>query len=423
MANRERTLQPVSFLQRHRFALFFFSFLVLYHVAVVNQCKPWKMDDFGYAFHCVDFSLGFATKILPGAVFQALFGSHASLKTATIYETVLIVLFFVGLSVLLEKLLLRVPEKDRSIAFFLLLFYVSGACTFSGFTKHLGALDVYWLFLSLFFFFFTENKLLRFLIPVLTFTAVFIHYSAGLNSVILFAVVLLYRCSLSQNRSEKRIWFLIFAVSVLIAGGAILFFVLNESRFLRSIEEFHEMLLRRGCKYFTYYDYAFYNRFDNESIVPLSVQNESGMILRIIYTVFYRIAFNFNFIKDAGADAILIFISALLLLAPILFVIFRFHVFRFRQETDKLKRFCTFLMIVQFPFTLISGILFSADINRWMTHAFLILFTCLLAVLYHEEEARNIFFRQVHGFLSSMLGKLYYLAYAAIIFPFYLQMS
>lgn len=416
-------LKPMPLVQRHRFAVFFFLFLAVYHVVMVNQFKPWRVDPYSYAFHCVDFSFGFATKLLPGAVFRALFGAHASETAASVYETVLLLLFFAGVSVLLEKFLRCVSAEYRRAAMFLLLFFVCGACTFSMFSKHLGALDVYWAFFNLLFVFFLESKRLRFLVPLLFFASVLIHYSAVLNTVILFSVLLLYYASVAGQKNEKRSWLLLFAVSVCATAALVLFFLLNESRLMCPMDTFHEKLTQNGSHYFIYYDYAFYHYFDNQYILPLAVQNEPNVVLRILETVYYRMVFNFDLIGSTGGDAFFVFFCDLALLSPLLALIYRFHAGRFRKETNRFKRFCTLLMMAQFPFTLISGLLFSADINRWMTHAFLIFFTCFLIVLYREEKARNQLLERIGSLSGSLASGLYFVMYAAIVFPSYLQIT
>ena len=72
-----------SCLYRRRFFLCFFLYLVLYHVTVVNRFSLWSLNDVTWSLYCVDFSYGFASKLLPGAVYNLLAGAHASRASAT----------------------------------------------------------------------------------------------------------------------------------------------------------------------------------------------------------------------------------------------------------------------------------------------------------------------------------------------------
>ena len=48
------------------------------------------------------------------------------------------------------------------------------------------------------------------------------------------------------------------------------------------------------------------------------------------------------------------------------------------EQTNRKKNFALVLMLVQFPFTVILGGLFSIDLMRWISHAFIILFAMFL---------------------------------------------
>ena len=78
---------------------------------------------------------------------------------------------------------------------------------------------------------------------------------------------------------------------------------------------------------------------------------------------------------------------------------------------NRLQRFCVFLMMVQFPFTAIFGCLFSPDVIRWVTHAFLVFFTMLLYLLYHEETLRAEMLEDLDRLRKEPLSMIWFLAY------------
>ena len=416
MAKKEAALQQTSFWHRHRFALFFFFFLVLYNVAFSRQHLPWRVDDVTYVFHAVDFRCGFATKLLPGTIFRAIFGSLASKVTASIYETVLILLLFAGVSFLLERFLLRVLPAQRRAACFLILFFVTGAFTFSIYVRELGLLDVNWLYLSLLFFFFLDHKYLRFLIPLLYVASIMVHYSAVLCAVVLFSVLLLYRTSVENDRRERRIYLAIFTVSLLLTAGAFVFFVLNESRTLCSIDRFHEIMQSNGSSFFDYYDYAFYNIYHGEQILPDSVAEMTNPFVKILYTVYYRVRFNIYLAGRIGGDVPLAVFAGIIVVLPVLVFLYRFHLRRFHAQTNRFSRFCTFLMMAQFPFTILVSLLFSVDINRWLTLAFLGFFSCVLYISKREKAQLAELLQRVEMLMAEFPVRVYYLAYATISF-------
>ena len=73
-----------SFFVNHRRFFCIFSFLVVYNLVFVRSCTGFAISTVGYAFLALDYSLGFASGILPGAVFRLLCGEIDNLK-ATLF--------------------------------------------------------------------------------------------------------------------------------------------------------------------------------------------------------------------------------------------------------------------------------------------------------------------------------------------------
>ena len=67
--------------------------LLLYEWVVVGQLQIWRTGIVAYEFHAVDFSMGFGSFILPGAVYQRICGPINE-SSLTVYHTVLLLVFF-----------------------------------------------------------------------------------------------------------------------------------------------------------------------------------------------------------------------------------------------------------------------------------------------------------------------------------------
>ncbi|MBR2591184.1 MAG: hypothetical protein IKE65_09730 [Clostridia bacterium] len=401
--------------RRHRYFLLFFGYLLVYHIVVVNHLQSWQLNPVTYSLYCVDFSFGFASKLLPGAVFHLLFGKFASQTAANIYAVVLILLFFLGLSLLLEKFMLRMPEQHRGKALFLLLFLLSGAYTFAIYTKWLGIYDGHWLLVALAYFVCLENKYLRFFIPALFAVSLFIHFAALVFVLPMFSILLLYRASIMEEKNEKRAIIVIFVLCMLCAAATFAILSLNESRMVCSIEEFHQKLGERGTDYYTFWDYAFFHLWGGEQFLPDAVLQMKPSLMKFVYLFYYQIKMNYGIFVQNPSRALLTTLGGTVVLCPVVWFFLRFHFSRFRAQKDRFKRFCTLLMIVQFPFVYILGILLgdSLDMTRYLTHGFLAMFTCVLCVLYHEKSSTELFFEQA-GKRNSLALKIYFLAYAAL---------
>lgn len=400
---------------QNRMAIFFFIYSLIYSLIFVNRLTLWKIDDYAiYSFYAVDFSYGFATKLLPGALFNALFGSHATRTTATLFVSVIMLLFFFGLALLLQKFLLHIPKESRKSVFILILFYLSGSYTFSIFTKTIGLFDTYWIFAVLLFFCIIDHKRLRLLIPLLFAGCVLVHNASVISYVILMAIVLLLKASLTKEEPERRSLLAVFTISMAITVVLAVFFGLYETKMICDIETFHEKLLQHGSDCFYYYDYAFFDIYNGEPYIPDFVFSTESIVLRFFYTVLYRIKLNYRVLLSRGPVHLLSVCCGILVLSPILYCFTRFHLSGFHKEKNSLRRLCSILMILQSPFTLCTALLFSEDVTRWFSNAFLISFTLIFSVMYYDSEQRELFLKRLNPILNSTITKIYFLTYASI---------
>ena len=77
----------------HRYYFVILGLLLLYEWVVVGQLQIWRTGIVAYEFHAVDFSMGFGSFILPGAVYQRICGPINE-SSLTVYHTVLLLVFF-----------------------------------------------------------------------------------------------------------------------------------------------------------------------------------------------------------------------------------------------------------------------------------------------------------------------------------------
>ncbi len=401
-------------IRRHRYALVCYAYLVLYHCIVVNRFQLWKVSKITFSYHIVDYkSLGFRSQLLPGSLFYGVFGSHATRTAASVYETVLILLFFLGLSFLLERFLMKIERRSRPAAAILLLFYLSGPFTFAVFTDELGMLDVYWLFFSLLFFVFLENKALRFLIPALYILSMLIHFSAVLNYLILFSILLLYRISTEPEKRKKTAYTVVFVSSLAVTAGLFGFFLLYHAEGLPlGQEDFHRLIESRGGNYTAYYDYSFYYNYMGIPVISSETASIASPFWRIVHMVLDKCSFTFRLHAQSPGNTITRLVLVVSMLTPPMCFYYK-RLFRYFKNIrqNKLKRFCVFLMTVQFPFTAILGCLFSVDIIRWFTHAFLISFTLFIYVLQHEDGLRTEVFRAIEEKKTAVPAILFFLVW------------
>ncbi len=413
-----KTIDPSTFrriLYSNRFALFFFAYAVMYNVVIVNRFVRWEVDDFAvFAFYAADFSFGFTTKLLPGAIYRIFFGSPATRQNVTVFMTVVVLLFFAFLAVLLQKIMYRMPEKNRTPAFYLLLLFLSGAYTFAVFTKTLGLLDTFWLLFTLPFFFVIEKKKLRFLIPLLFALTILVHNVAIITYAALMSLVLLYRAVTENDKKERRSLITVLVLSLSVAAAEAAFFTLFETKLICPISEFHEKLTANGSSVYYYYDYAFYGIYDGEYYIPNGVLDNASTVMRLLYSVWYRLKLNARMLMRLGEIHPISFACALAVLSPIFVFFSGFHAAWSRAAKNMASRLCAALMILLPICIPIATIPFSEDLTRWFSHSLITAFVFVLCVVYYSEEGRKLFFERFSLIAEAPAAQLYFLAYWAL---------
>ena len=392
----------------HRIAFCIFFFLLAYGLIVVRRCAPPSVSNVCYYFHTVDFSLGFCSRFLPGAIYH-LFFRTPSPATAAVYETVLLVLLYAAVSLLLEKLMLAVPERYRRAALVLLAFYLTGPATFAPYAYKIGMLDVYWLFLTVPFLLMLRNRYARLALPLLFLPAVMIHFGAMFTYVPFYALLILYEQTRARDKSDRRRLTAVFLAGCVLAAGLFLYFgVFEKSNVKVDIDTFDQMMRERGVENTDYYDYALYGTGDidvrriNEFKDPndprahvdpiiLFPEHADNAVVKLLNFFFYHLQMHYYLYTtlNTGPRTLTQYALLTVVLLPALFVLWRFFFVRSRrmkEEGQKLKRFVYVCLILFFPVATVGSMLISSDSTRWCFHVYFLMFTTLLYLMYRERE-------------------------------------
>ena len=398
MKTKALEAKNAGFFRRHRYALFFFLYVVLYNFIITNQCQLWKVSLSAHTFHLVDYSVGFCTRLLPGAIYQGLFGEHGNRTVTSVYETLLLLLFFLVLAFVLETVLNHVDKNDRAIGLFAIMLFLSGPCTFSIFVDELGMLDVYWIFFALLFFLCLNSKWARWLIPVFCFATLLVNLSAMISYIVMFFIVMLYKV---LTEEKKKSWIILFSLSLVVTIATFFYFLRFESsNLLLSMDEFNAMLDSKGGGYKIYYDYYFYGATWDQELRLLTVPDAG--IGRPLVNLINKIIVNFTIVlQDFAFDYFAGSFFCLVTILPVVICIYKRIIGAIKMEqTNRKKNFALMLMLVQFPFTMILGGLFSVDLMRWVSHAFIILFAMFLFLV---KDKRTVSLLGIHINLKNPL--------------------
>lgn len=381
-----------SFCNSHKYSIFIFLVLMLYNCFIsTDMMEFWKVSEMSYSFHVVDFSVGFCTKIWPGAICDFLFDEFNEIKVS-IYLTVLYILSFLIIACLLEKFIKKHIEYKKTI-FITLAFFLVGPATISVFVQMFGWFDFYWMLMALLSIIFLSKKELYFLVIPAMIAAVMAHFAAIICYVPFICIYMLYKISVSKDKREKAYLWVVWIITVIVSLGLGVYMIINEPNNVNyTMEEFHTYLESRGAKSFYYYDYSFFKDyfqdvadvwygFEAPEMNIKSIDFTKPDIVIIIQMIIMQVKVTFKLISLD--DNIIHF----LLIIPIVFLLYKMIIYCFKySEENKLKRFSLFCSMILLPVTILSGFLFSEDVVRWLSHGVIPMFIMVLFLFDYEDD-------------------------------------
>ncbi len=398
-----------NFLKNHYYAIGFFAFLWIYAIAVVGKFKPWDIYDVVYAFHAVDYSMGFASKILVGAVYQFFFG-EINRETMIVFDKIVLCIIFAVSSVLLEKLMLHTEEKHRKTAFFILMFFLTGTPTFTAYVFALGMMDTFFVVFALLFIIFLSYKYSRWFLIVPLIGVVMVHYASMICFAPAMVLLALYKISCIDKKSEKTVLWISLSIgfaAMMVLFIYLLFYEVDNIKY--TYEEFIEIMKARGVEQHDYYASAFFRkaystpeRYEN----VIDVEGEVGLS-KFFALLIQQAQITFELLKAHNG------IRVFIMLLPLSWFLFKFLYNQAKENKEnKLKVFTFICMGLLFFATLICAPFVSADSVRWVDHSLFILFSEVLYILYHEGSKAWDYVEREFSKTPVVLLVMYFLVYA-----------
>lgn len=407
-----------KFYKSHNIAVFLFCSLCLYSV-FIGEGKIEKIGDYALSFHAVDFSMGFASKIVVGQIYNLFFDSVTQ-RNAMLLEILFLVVFFIIVSFLLENFIRKTDAEHRKNIFIGVILLLIGPCTFSLITKTIGMLDTYWLFSCALFFVFLSRKKLYFLIIPLIIVTIMIHFATIFNYAPFYIIIMLYKISCCENKKERNyLWIITVVAAVAAVALALYFMVFEQSNMVYTYEEFKDFMASRGITDTLYYDYAFYrapeaNASDYEELIQYqNISGNAAKDLISLITMQVKLALDSIYF---GND-----ILPFVLLSPIIYFVYYFRFIIFKQNKEnKVKRFSLFCMSVLFFMTYFVGKITSYDNLRWIIHSYIPLILSLLYILYIEKEKAIAVFSGIIERIPKKILATYILIYGIVVLEPYM---
>lgn len=375
-------------LYEHRFGLFFFVFLMGYSIVISNKLEPWKVSDYSFSFYVVDFSLGFCSKLLPGAAFNFFFDNLTKEKVSVILSVLVTMCFFI-VSILLGEAYRRTGEQHKKTFLIIIAFFLTGPITFSLYFDLFCWLDFFWLFAAVISIIcLTRKELYIFVIPLM-WIAIMSHYGAILCYVPFIAFFILYKLSEEENKNTKKylffVWVILVVTSLALAGYLIAFETKNINL---TFDELKKFFADRGAENGNYFYYAFFRTLDTTGQEEyfaekfgdmIAVESSQNPIKVFLITIIQQIQVTLKLFAFEEVREIAMSI-------PVIAFIYRIYIVQLRTEkNNKLRKFVLFCMSCLMAGTTAFGLLLSTDTARWISHGVIPAFIMMIYMMQKEK--------------------------------------
>lgn len=398
--------------KKHPYLPFYFLIFIAYNFFVTASMNPMGLSDVCYPYFLVDFSMGFCSKLLPGAIYNFFF-NNTSKEAVFAFNTVVFLVFVLIILLLLEKLLLLHEGKNRTNIILLTVFFLTGISTFPMYVYKMGSLDSFWMYFTVLSVLFLSDKRLYLLIVPSSLMVIMVNFGSLFVYIPFILLLMIYKTTVIQDKKEKALLWGVITLSlvstVLLTG----YFVLCEKdNLVYTFEEFSAILNERGYEGVSkYYATALYPEPYYENIDYEGIDSIESPLPKALYFLYQRLLFTLRAISFENG------IGPLLICLPVVSAVFLcFRAFLKKENVDRLKKAVIILMSLMFFLSIAACTAFSADIVRFTGHAYTLLLASFFFVMYYERE-------KIADHLSKLLSKVpqfviivYTLFYALMVF-------
>lgn len=397
---------------KHSYVIFFALLFLAHNYVVTASLNPLRLSDVCYPYFLVDFSMGFCSKLLPGAIYNFLFDNTSRVAVFS-YNTFIFIAFVLVVFVMLEKLILRVGYDDRKNFFCMSILFLTGISVFPMCVYKMGSLDSYWIYFTILSVVFLSDRRLYLLIIPSSLMVIMVNFG-GIFVYIPFIILLtIYKSTVIQEKSEKYYLCVVAAIttvlSILLSGY---FVIYEQGNLVYTFEEFTQILNNRGYDGVSrYYATGLYSEPYYDTVDYAGINGIESPIYRALYFVFQRFLLTLK--MTAFEKGVLPFLVS----SPtVVVVIYCFNKFIKCHGISGLKKFVLFCMSAMFFMSIAICIIFSSDVVRFIGHAYSLLIASFFYVVYYERE-------NISGILTALIKKipkavvfLYYLMYVFLVF-------
>lgn len=337
------------------------------------------MSDILYPLHLVDVRIGLISRTLVGSI-SGLLWEHPTEGNIVFLQTLVTVLSFFLIAVFLGGCIKNAKEESGKLLFMLCLVVAVFPYGFMTYINLFELMDIYWLLSAVLCLLAADGKKTAFLVPVLIFTGLWVHYSFLLAFMPLIYVLFSRKCLKEKSRYN----YILTGVMVTVSVGSTLYFMLTmRSISTMTFDEFLDYIIDKAGSPITnierYVGIGFRSFNETNRLYKITEISEDLPDIVKAFVGYFKMA-----LKDTTLFAI---ICDLLLASPAVAFFEAIWARAMKNTEDKKERFLYFLCLIS-PLVQLFACFTSSDTSRWLSD---MIISCLLMLaLFIKDRAAPV---------------------------------
>ena len=337
------------------------------------------MSDILYPLYLVDVRIGLISRTLVGSI-SGLLWEHPTEGNIVFLQTLVTVLSFFLIAVFLGGCIKKAEEESGKLLFMLSLVVAVFPYGFMTYINLFELTDIYWLLSAVLCLLVADGKKTAFLVPVLIFTGLWVHYSFLLAFMPLIYVLFFRKCLKEKSKYN----YILTGVMLTVSVGSTLYFMLTmRSISTMTFDEFLDYIIDKAGSPITsierYVGIGFRSFNETNRLYKLTEISEDLPDIVKALVGYFKMA-----LKDTTLFAI---ICDLLLASPAVAFFEAIWARAMKNTEDKKERFLYFLCLIS-PLVQLFACFTSSDTSRWLSD---MIISCLLMLaLFIKDSAAPV---------------------------------
>ncbi len=346
-----------------------FSILLL-QALLTAYADGWQIKEHFFTFYLPDYSLGLIPRALVGS-FISLFKKQLTESWLTGFTWTSNVLLFLFIAILLGRVLRKASEDLKLPIYVALALFLFTDYSVKAFAKNLGLHDVFMALLVLVCILSLKNRYAKWLLPLLCFLGMAIHYGFLFQFFPFIFVMILFEASKSKIKLGFSLLALVTSLVSILSSAY--FILIAPSHTKVAAEQALDYLEGKAIDFkfwrlFAGGIYFNYNQYTSES-----VENFGEL-------------FSYLRLHTVETFSWLEFLTIIFFLLPLLFIFFALWKSCITYSKDKLQKIAFFLCFL-LPVPLIPWFFWTTDHPRFLSEIILCQFAVFFYLVYEKNEA------------------------------------